>query len=448
MNRRHIILIGCLTLISMVLLTLGWEFALDGFIDSPFADFYERDSVWERVDYIGTSTAFAAIAVVISSLVSFKLVAGREKVEEQNRRLAIAIESLSELFALYDQEDRMVMCNRKYREINIRVAETILPGRTFEEHVRAALANGLYPETVGREEEWFEERMERHRNPKGPFELARQDGRWLLIHEQKLPDGGTATICADITKQKKIEAALIESEERHRNFTADAAHELRTPLAVLRSNLDSLEDSAAGQSLRHDVDAMSRMVEQLLAYTRLESIDGESMRQTNITDVCTKVASYMAPIAVKDKRSVEVLSSGKPVMIMANPDAIEQAVRNLVENAIRYSARETVVTIQVDDDASIRVIDRGRSIPPEKKEKIFQRFMRADRRTGGAGLGLSIVQRVTAAHGGTVQVRDTPEGGTTFILRLSNSCPADRDKQGAKAQRHGGDQESEDHHQK
>jgi len=271
MNRRHIILIGGLTLLSMFLLTLGWEFALDGFIESPFADFYERNSVWERVDYIGTSMAFAVIAVVISSLVSFKLLAGRKKVEEQNRRLAIAIESLSELFALYDRQDRMVLCNRGYREINRLVAETILPGRTFEEYIRAALAKGLYPETAGREEEWFEERMERHRNPKEPFELARQDGRWLLIHEQKLPDGGIATICADITKQKNAEAALMESEERQRNFTADAAHELRTPLAVLRSNLDSLEDSAAVQSLRHDVDAMSRMVEQLLAYTRLES---------------------------------------------------------------------------------------------------------------------------------------------------------------------------------
>ena len=428
MNRRHIILIGGLTLLSMFLLTLGWEFALDGYIKSPFADFYERDSVWERVDYIGTSMVFATIAVVISSLVSFKLIAGRKEVEEQNRRLAIAIESLSELFALYDREDRMVLCNREYREINRRVAETILPGRIFEDHLRAALANGLYPETAGREEEWFAERMERHRNPKGPFELARQGGRWLLIHEQKLPDGGTATICADITKQKKAEAALMESEERHRNFTADAAHELRTPLAVLRSNLDSLDDSDAAQSLRHDVDAMSRMVEQLLAYTRLEHIDGQSMRETNITDICTKVASYMAPIAVKEKRSVEVLSSGKPVTIRANPDAIEQAVRNLVENAIRYSARETVVTIRVDDDASIMVIDRGRPIPPEKKGKIFQRFLRADRRTGGAGLGLSIVQRVTAAHGGTVQVRDTPEGGTTFVLRLSNARPAGRKK--------------------
>lgn len=428
MDRRHIILIGGLTLLSMFLLTLGWEFALDGFIESPFADFYERNSVWERLDYIGTSMAFAVIAVVISSLVSFKILAGRKKVEEQNRRLAIAIESLSELFALYDRQDRMVLCNRGYREINRLVAETILPGRTFEEYIRAALAKGLYPEAVGREEEWFDERMERHRNPKEPFELARQDGRWLLIHEQKLPDGGIATICADITKQKNAEAALMESEERQRNFTADAAHELRTPLAVLRSNLDSLEDSAAVQSLRQDVDAMSRMVEQLLAYARLEFIDGQSMRETNITDVCTKVASYMAPIAVKDKRSVEVIGPDEPVMIMADPDAIEQAVRNLVENAIRYSARETVVTIQVDDDASIRVIDRGRPIPPEKKKKIFQRFLRADRRTGGAGLGLSIVQRVTAAHGGTVQVQDTPEGGTTFIIRLSNAGPADRKK--------------------
>jgi PAS domain S-box-containing protein len=131
--------------------------------------------------------------------------------EEQ---LALAIEALSEHVVLFDAEDRIVIANEAWRELNAEVVETTQPGCRFEDHLRHALAKGLIPEAAGREEQWLRERMERHRNPTGPFELERQDGRWLRIFEQRLPDGGTFLIISDITESKRVEASLRESEER------------------------------------------------------------------------------------------------------------------------------------------------------------------------------------------------------------------------------------------
>ena len=140
----------------------------------------------------------------------------RNSAEETVHRLAAAIEGLSENFALYGPDDRLIMCNRNFRELNKSIAEATVPGVTFKEHLRAMVRHGLAPQAVGREKEWIKERMERHRNPRGPIELARQDGRWLLVHDQRMADGSTATISTDITDRKRAEQSVRESEERLR----------------------------------------------------------------------------------------------------------------------------------------------------------------------------------------------------------------------------------------
>ena len=147
----------------------------------------------------------------------------RMQAEEQSRRLSGAIRNLSELFVLWDADDRLVLCNDRFREINAPVIETTEPGTLFEDHIRAALSKGLYPEAIGREKAWLRERVDRHRNPSDPFEVQRQDGRWLLIREQRMPDGSTATLSTDVSNSKQTEKALRESEARFKDFADTAA---------------------------------------------------------------------------------------------------------------------------------------------------------------------------------------------------------------------------------
>ncbi len=136
------------------------------------------------------------------------------------------INCLHETFILWDANDRLVLCNERFREVNKDVADLLLPGTTYEEFLSAGVARGNYPEAEGREKEWIAARVHRHHNPDGLFELKRQDGLWLLIDEQAMPDGGIVSIATDVTKQKLAEEALRASELRFRQHAAATSDRL------------------------------------------------------------------------------------------------------------------------------------------------------------------------------------------------------------------------------
>ncbi|MGB0671729.1 MAG: PAS domain-containing sensor histidine kinase, partial [Rhodospirillales bacterium] len=342
----------------------------------------------------------------------------RRKAEAVSKRLASAIEALGDMFALYDDEDRLLIGNERFRKAHGHTAESSGIGLRFEEIVRQQAHSGRVPAADADPAAWIAERLARHKTPRGAFEERHGDGSWFLIQEQRLPDGTTASVGTDITALKHAQAALEASEQRHRGFAADAAHELRTPLAVMRTQLDTLNDPQA-RAIRDDVDTMARMVEQLLAATRLEGQQLVMKDGVDLAKICTDIAVRLAPIAVKEGRFIEVLGAEKPVLIKGNAIALDQAIRNLVENAIRYSARQTTVTIELGPGARVAVKDRGEGVPEEKRALIFERFQRADRRAGGAGLGLTIVKRAAEAHGGRISIGDADGGGAVFVLDLN-----------------------------
>lgn len=254
------------------------------------------------------------------------------------------------------------------------------------------------------------------------LEIISQGGQDYLVKNQFEADILERVIRYSLIRAW-MEKSLRESEERYRNFAADIAHELRTPLSTMSLHLDELKGDEDEKviNLRQDVQAMARLVEQLLALARLDNDVIGDQGETDLSKVCTNVAIKLAPIALKEKRTIEVVGAERPVMVRGGSDALEQALRNLVENAIKYSARETVVTIHVGADGSVKVIDQGQGIPKDKRDDIFKRFQRADRRSGGTGLGLSIVRRTVETFGGAIEVRDTPGGGATFVVNFAQA---------------------------
>lgn len=211
-----------------------------------------------------------------------------------------------------------------------------------------------------------------------------------------------------------------------RQFTADAAHQLRTPLTILRTRIEMLDDRAARRALHADIEVMSRLVTQLLEIAELDTLVLEPGETADLRAVCAEVVASIAPLAIAQHKDIALRGADAAVEIHGNSEMLQRAIFNLAENAIKFTARDTTVDVEVGEDGSVRVRDCGPGIAEAESELIFQRFWRADRRrSDGAGLGLSIVRAVAEDHAATVAVENLPGGGAEFTLRFRLAESAD-----------------------
>jgi signal transduction histidine kinase len=241
----------------------------------------------------------------------------------------------------------------------------------------------------------------------------------------------TANIPSEIRPLVEAVNQALDRLERgfrvQREFTADAAHELRTPLAILRARLETLADTTLLHELHHDIDSMSRIINQLLEVAELDVAVVAQSEQTDLTSVGSDVVEAIAPLALRQNRSVALTGAAEPVRVKGNAEMIRRAIRNLVENALRHTPPGTTVEVNIDGSGGVRVSDEGPGVPLSERELIFRRFWRRDRRrTGGAGLGLAIVRRIVDAHGGAIAVTDGETAGAIFSIRFKLARVTDR----------------------
>jgi signal transduction histidine kinase len=246
----------------------------------------------------------------------------------------------------------------------------------------------------------------------------------------RIPDAGIPSEILPLTRAvnqalDRLQCGFITQRE----FLADAAHELRTPLAILRAEVETQDDSDATTTLLGDIERKTRIVSQLIEIAELDTLIVQHDDNADIHEICTEVAATMAPFAIAQGKDLALSGSATPVWITGKSTALFQAIRNLVENAITHTSPGTTVDINVTPDGTVNVSDEGRGIPLEHRELIFQRFWHGDRpRAGGAGLGLAIVSRVITAHGGEISVRDNSVGGTVFSITLPRSAIFNHDR--------------------
>ncbi|MGI2035451.1 sensor histidine kinase [Rhizobium panacihumi] len=215
-----------------------------------------------------------------------------------------------------------------------------------------------------------------------------------------------------------INSALERIDEdvgQRRRFFANAAHELRTPIAILQTRLEGLPAAKDKDRLLMDVGRLAATAEQLLDLQRFGSV--QSWADVDLVSICETVAADCAPLAIAAGYELEFDAEIKAMRIRGDRDSIERAVTNLVRNAIEHGGGTGRIRIEVLRDGTIEVTDEGPGIPPGEREKVFEPFYRVTPKSIGAGLGLSIVSQIAQLHKGHVSVIDHP-WGARFRLKL------------------------------
>jgi signal transduction histidine kinase len=216
----------------------------------------------------------------------------------------------------------------------------------------------------------------------------------------------------------RLEAGIAAQKR----FTANAAHELRTPLAVLRARVESFAPGPGRDVLLRDLTRLARVVSQMLLSARVQSHQmGERMR-LDLGLLVRGMVADLAPLAQAEGGDI-AFETGAAVWVQASAPALESAVRNLIENALRFSPPGAAVLVRVGPGACIEVEDCGPGIPDAERATLFEPFWRAAGQRGvGAGLGLAIVRDVVEQHGGAVAVRTGACGGACFVMTLPEAA--------------------------
>jgi two-component system phosphate regulon sensor histidine kinase PhoR len=272
--------------------------------------------------------------------------------------------------------------------------------------------------------------LEDHKTVDNEFEY--QSGRVLNVHGTILESEQTGMLGAvlvfnDITKMREL-------ENHRKDFVANVSHELKTPLTAIQGYLETIrEESLDKKTLdkflsiinKHSM-RLKSIIEDLLDLSSIEKeseVGGLKLEKQMILPLINNVVSLCSERYIK--KNINIVISGEDYKVKINPPLIEQALINLIENAVKYGPEDSTVTIELQKSNSIleiRVIDRGQGIPSEHHGRLFERFYSVDkarsRELGGSGLGLSIVKHIAISHGGNVRVESEIGKSSTFIVEL------------------------------
>jgi len=217
----------------------------------------------------------------------------------------------------------------------------------------------------------------------------------------------------------RLEKSIKEQQE----LTENVAHELRTPLSILKTHVDLLEKNEQTLKITDDIDDIIKMMNQMLDATRLDYADTIKMGKVDLAEVLSQACQDFFPLFIRAQKKLLVKGTNSPTYIQGDKDLIYRAICNLLDNALEYSPSKTPIEASLED-YTIRIKDYGKKIPEGRRKAIFERFRKDSSPTvqkSGAGLGLSIVKKTAELHGGFADLEVTKDKGNTFRMVFANT---------------------------
>jgi signal transduction histidine kinase len=235
----------------------------------------------------------------------------------------------------------------------------------------------------------------------------------VRLSSDKVPDEIHPLVGAINAALQRLDDGIV----RRQRFLADAAHELRTPIAVLQTRVEMLPDGAERTRLMLDLARLANLANQLLDLQRLEAAEPD-FKPVDLVALAAEVTSEIAPLAIAAGDVIAFDAGVDKVMVQGDAAALARALTNLIQNAIVHGGAGVSITVGVDGDGSLRVSDTGQGVAEADREVIFEPFHRVTPLDHGAGLGLNLVKNIVTKHRGTISVTDAPGGGALFAIRL------------------------------
>ncbi|TAJ56097.1 MAG: response regulator [Brevundimonas sp.] len=361
------------------------------------------------------------------------------------KRFREALDAMPDGMAFYDAEDRLVLWNHRYAEVNPELSSTLKAGMTFREIIQIGLEEDLYADARGRQAEWVQERLDSRRALTTTMEQRIAGDRWLRVSDRRTAAGGIVTVCTDITDLKNDARALAEARDAAQaansaksQFLANMSHEIRTPLngvigvaqALARTPL-TLQQEEMLELIRSSGHTLQVLLGDILDLARVESGRLELASEVLHLGRAVREAAQLYETSANEKGLqffVEIAPEADG-WIVGDVVRIKQILTNLVSNAVKFTGTGFVSLTagpgpDRDGAPTLRfsIEDTGIGFDCETRERLFSRFEQADgaitRRFGGSGLGLAISRQLAEMMGGDLDCESEPGGGSAFILTI------------------------------
>jgi len=422
------LLIGFIT-VGLFALFIGWLIAL--WVAKPARDLAraikrvangDGTELIPRPEIAELATIAEATSMLKEKLVERGLTLGRRDIEQE-----AVLDSMMEGVLAVDVRQRIVGLNQ---------AAATLFNIDIDVALRKPLQSVVRNPAIRR----FVLRAIDCRDPiEDDFDLVGPPKRTIRAHGTALRDptgeGGAVIVLNDVTELERLEIV-------RQDFVANVSHELKTPIATIKGFVETLLDGAIDEPndnkrflsiVAKQADRLEAIIEDLLALSRIEQSEGSGvlpLEPTRITDLLAVACSDCMPRAMEQGLTMNITCDASLIALVNGP-LLEQAVVNLIENAVKYSGTHQPISIcaglekvspEGKEELTISVADHGCGIHAEHLPRLFERFYRVDkgrsRQAGGTGLGLSIVKHIVQAHGGTISVESQLKEGSSFCLRI------------------------------